>query len=235
MSSLAFLHADVAPGGPVARSPMACHATDAGAVFETRDGWAVAIGYGKPAAEERACRHGVGFADVSHLGKLELQGPLDALDGLSLRCGTAVRSQDAWWCALAPDRALVICDAAATATLREQLDASFPGRLLDLTSALGALAFAGPQARETFARVCALDLRPAATPVGAFRPGSVARTPGYVLRESPERYLTLFGAAVGRYMWEVVADAVAHLGGRPIGVDVLDAQAPVTEEVEAHA
>ena len=32
----------------------------------------------------------------------------------------------------------------------------------------------------------------------------------------------LFGAALGRYMWTVVADAAAALGGGPVGVDALD-------------
>jgi hypothetical protein len=52
-------------------------------------------------------------------------------------------------------------------------------------------------------------------PVGAFRPGSVARTPGYVLREDDERFLMLFGWALGEYMWTVVADAAGSLGGVP--------------------
>ena len=55
-----------------------------------------------------------------------------------------------------------------------------------LTAAYGALTIVGPLARETFARFCALDLRPQVTPVArASRPGSVARTPGCVLREAP--------------------------------------------------
>ena len=59
------------------------------------------------------------------------------------------------------------------------------------------------------------------TPVHGFRPGSVARTPGFVLREDEERYLTLVGAALGQYVWTVVADAAGHLGGEPVGADAL--------------
>jgi hypothetical protein len=59
--------------------------------------------------------------------------------------------------------------------------------------------------------------------VNGFRPGSVARTPGAILREDEDRFLMLFGSALGQYVWTVVADAAELLGGGPIGADVLEA------------
>jgi glycine cleavage system aminomethyltransferase T len=191
----------------IARSPMEREAVAAGATIEQRDGWNVAVRF--EGEDEHLST--VGFADRSQLGKLELQGE----HGLPL--GEAVQREGAWWCPLTAERALVLCEPGRTAELRERFGAD----AVDLTSAMGALTIAGPLAPETFARFTALDLRPQITPVHGFRPGSVARTPGAILREAEDRWLMLFGAALGSYVWTVVADAAAGLGGGPVGADAL--------------
>ncbi|HYY06887.1 MAG TPA: hypothetical protein VE997_09915, partial [Candidatus Limnocylindria bacterium] len=75
--TLEFLSAEAGAG--VARSPMEREALAAGARMELRDGWNVAVDYGNVEAERAALRDGVGFADSSHLGKLELNAPLEEL------------------------------------------------------------------------------------------------------------------------------------------------------------
>jgi glycine cleavage system aminomethyltransferase T len=212
MSNLEFL-APEADNGAVARSPMEREAMSAGAHMELRDGWNVAASFD---GEEPRLRDTVGFADVSHLGKFEVNAPHD------LEFGMAVRRDGAWWCPITRERSLVICDPKA----RPTLDGA-----IEMTTSYAALTVVGPQSREAFARFCALDLRPQSCPERAFRPGSVARTPGYVVREEGDRFLMLFGWALGRYVWEQVADAVKHLGGGPVGVDAL---APIEGEL-AHA
>jgi heterotetrameric sarcosine oxidase gamma subunit len=204
-----------------ARGPLLDAAAAAGAVCEVRGGWELVTSFGDPGAEAAACAESVGFADLSHLIKLELQssGAPTLAEALGAKVdGLARGLGDGWLCLEAPALALAIgAEPAAVAEL------GAPGRVTDLTASLGAVAIAGPLARDTFARFCALDVRERAMPVGGFRPVSVARTAGFVLREAEDRFLMLFGAALGEYFWTVLADAAAHLGGRPVGLDALPA------------
>jgi heterotetrameric sarcosine oxidase gamma subunit len=225
MSSLAFL----SPGpGALAKSPMEPGAAAAGANFEERDGWQVAVSF----PSEDSSR--VGFADVSHIGKIEVQAGADdlaaivaaATDGASLELGSATRAGAAWWCPYSPTRAVVLSSPRHTVALRDSLtasaaDANGLASVIDITAAQGAMTILGPLAREVFARFTAIDLRPQVTPVHGWRPGSVARTGGAILCEAPDRYVMLFGAAFGQYIWTTVADAAEHLGGGPVGVDAL--------------
>jgi sarcosine oxidase subunit gamma len=237
--TLAFLTPDALGEGAVARSPMERLARAAGARMEVREGWNVAISYPGAGAGDsdgaRALLAGrVGFADRSNLLKLELQADRATLAGIvdaasgghALEPGRAVRAGDAWWCPVTPTRVLVLGDPGHAARVRAAVAGAYEDvpasvTVTDLTSGLAALTLAGPGARELLARFCALDVRPAAAPVGAFRPGSVARTPGYVLREREDRLLVLVGWALGEYLWTVVADAAEYLGGGPVGVDAL--------------
>ena len=183
MSAFEFLRTDA--DGVVARSPMEREAMAAGAQFEVRDGWNLAVSY--------PTNGSVTWTDMSHLPKLEVHGAHELTPGL------ASKVNGSWWCPITRDRALVI--------------GSTEHDGIDVTTTLAALSIAGPPAREVFARFCALDLREREMPIGGFRPGSIARTPGYVLREDDDRFLMLFGWALGEYMWTVVSDAAARFGG----------------------
>jgi sarcosine oxidase subunit gamma len=236
--SFEFLHVDDAERegrfAALARSPMERAARAAGASFEQRDGWNVAVRFSSPEQEAEALARSACFADVSHLGKLELQAGASELAalvqqvaGAPLEPRRATRAADAWWCPLSATRALVISETQAHRALRGRLEQAAAERahasVIDVTTTFAALRIAGPLARELFARFCALDLRPKVTPPGSLRPGSIARQPGILIAEAPDRYLILFGWATGEYMWTVLADAGERLGARPVGVDALGA------------
>jgi glycine cleavage system aminomethyltransferase T len=235
--TLEFLAADLTQGGdarPVARSAIEPCLRAAGARFELRDGWSVATSFGSVEAELATCRTRVGVGDRSALGKLEVQGSPDAVrevirevaEGAELELGTAARAAGAFWCPVTARRALALTGAAGIGTLRERLERAAAragaATVAEVTTTLGALAVVGPRARELFARLTALDLRPTRMPERGFRPGSVARTPAMVLRERGDRFVLLFGAAYGEYVWTVVTDAAQTLGGAPVGADALE-------------
>ncbi len=224
-----------------ARTPMERLARAAGGRFEVRDGWNVAVAFRDPVSERDRLERTVAFVDRSSLTKLELQAEPSVLaavvsaasGGLELQPGVAGRAEEAWWCPVTPTRVLVLGEPAAAQDLREGVNravAEVRGgdaesgpvvTVVDVTCGLAALALIGPGAGELLARFCAIDVRPAVMPVAGFRPGSVARTPGYVLRDDEPGLLVLVGWALGQYLYEVVADAAEHLGGGPVGADAL--------------
>ena len=142
---------------PIARSPMDASAAHDGARFEVRDGWNVAVDYqAAPVAET------VGWADMSQIEKLELQGSGEAIEaaaGFALPFGTAVRQDGAWWCRLTQTRALVT-GAHPSPSVRERVNAADGVNVVDVTTNFAALTIVGPLARELFARFSAIDLRP---------------------------------------------------------------------------
>lgn len=243
--SLAFLTTDAPPSRELrARSPMERVALAAGARIAPVEGWNVLSAFSEPSVEWARLTRTVGFADRSNLAKLELQAEPQELaeivarasakgsgEGLVLVPGIAGRMPledptGTWWCPVTPGRVLVLSESARgpevhAAVTRAAADARGTVGVLDVTCGLAALSLTGPGARELLARFCALDVRPAHAPPGAFRPGSVARTPGYLLVEGAERLLVLVGWALGEYLWQVVADAAASLDGGPVGSEAI--------------
>jgi glycine cleavage system aminomethyltransferase T len=219
---------------PLARSPIEWVHRRGGARIATREGWRVVSGYAAGRGESDACRRTVGIADLSFLGKLELQGDpgdvaaivAELAGGARLGPGQAVDADGTWWCPISADRVIAVTPPESTATVRDALEAASDARagfvsVLELTTALSSNAVVGPLARETFARATALDLRPQRFAEAAFAPVSVARVPGMILRERGDRFLHLFGAGYANYVWTVFTDAAEALGGRAVGMEAL--------------
>ncbi len=163
MTELAFLSLDAVEGGgrfrPLARSPMARRLRDAGAGFEERDGWLVAVQV--PGETERALK----VRDVTHEAILSNRLFLAGID----------------------------------AEGRES-DAGF-----------AALEIEGPGATTVLRRLTELPLAdlPAV--------GALAHVRAWIFAEGEERYRLFFEQEYGHYLWEVIVDAAAPLGGGPAG------------------
>lgn len=219
---------------PVARSPIEHELERAGASFAVRDGWSVATRFGSVAAELQSARCSAAISDRSWLAKIELQAPAEQLAELAaehaggaLELGHARHHDRAWWCPITAQRLLVVAPPSQVAALHADLDEAAAAldfaSVVDVSAGTAAILVLGPRARDLLATLTALDLRAAAAPVGALRPGSLARVPAIVLHEREDRFLVLFGAAQGEYVWTAVADAGEPLGAAFVGSDAIEA------------
>src|SRR5947209_5567814 len=168
MSTVAFLSAE-ASDQAIARSPMERLARAAGARFEKRFGWNVAVDYGGDRARaHRLLTETVAFADRSQLCKLEVHAAPDALarivavlgDGAALEPGRATRTPGIWWCPVTPSRMLVLSEPEAPMGVGAVNEAAGGVKaritIVDMTCGLAALALIGPGCRELLARFCAI-------------------------------------------------------------------------------
>ena len=232
---------------PPLRSPIEWSQRDAGANLVERAGWNVVGAYGEPEKEAAACARSVGVADLSCLGKIELQATPDTVAGIvsglaggaAPELGRARLHDGVWWCRMAPSRVIAVTQPEDTSRVRDALEraggeAGSFAALVETTTAWGSNAVVGPLSRETFARTMALDLRPKSFPELGFAPVSVARTPGLVLRVEGDSFLHLFGAGYADYTWTVFVDAAKSLGGRAVGVNALPASLTAAKAA-AHA
>jgi glycine cleavage system aminomethyltransferase T len=199
MNHLDFLSPDRALANgdfqPVLRSPMERRQRDAGARFEERDGWLLPV----ELPGERAHVARAGVADLSHLGKIEVEGPEPEEEN-----GIAVYR-------IRPGRALVLCPFADCASWRERL-AQSAERILDVTGAFAILALVGPEARTVLRRLSDLERIPGS--------GLVGHVQAHVLEREGALWI-VFPQEYGHYLWEVAVDAAEPLGGGPVGVDAV--------------
>jgi len=210
LSALEFLSVSTATDDrgfhPLARSCVERRFRDAGATFEERAGWLVPVSV--PGERDRLAT--VGIADLSHLAKAELRPAPEAIEG------------DALLYRISPRRALAIGSTEAVATATSPLRDT---TTIDMTGALGILAIVGPEAGTAIRRLTHLHDFP--------KGGEVAHVTAHVLQvgdrgQSPAGtdptdagFWLVFAQELGDYLFEVVVDRAAALGGGPIGVDAL--------------
>lgn len=227
---------------PLKRSPLHERHVALGAKFATFAGWTMPLEYAGAGvlAEHAAVRSGVGVFDVSHLGKILVEGA-GALDFLNacltndLQRISDGQAQYTLLCSMdggvvddliayrhAPDRVLLVPNAATCATVVDLLAAAAPSSV-QVTNLHDALAVIAVQGRHSDA-----TLRAAGLPVGhdymAFTVGrggcdlTVCRT-GYT---GERGYELLVPSAHAAAVWDDVLAAGAQYGIQPAGLGARD-------------
>ena len=219
---------------PIRRSPISAR----GKSLVERAGWQIAEAYSTLEAEAAAVRGSVGLADLSALGKVQIQGA--ALPALQAAFGSApgqpgevaaveggllaCLTHDDWYLT-----APVGGEAQALERLQGALSAAGAfAHATDVTHAYAALLLAGPRSREVLPKLCGLDFHPAVFPNRAVRQSSVARLRTILIRDNLAggglpAYQLHVARSEADYLWGVLLDAASEFGAQPVGAAALAA------------
>ena len=224
---------------PALRSPIEWAHRDARRRTGERAGWRLVADYGDPAAEAAACERSVGVADLSYLGKLELQGDADGRGRDRRRASPAARALTLGQASSARGR-LVVPDHGRPGPGGHPARGDGAGarrarggggrralRLGQRADHGAGLERGGRAARprdvrpQHGARHAARRLRGARV-----RPGLGGAGPGDgPAQPAPTRSCTCSAPGTPSTSGPCSSDAAEHLGGRAVGVDALPAEA----------
>ncbi len=199
---------------PIRRSPLGRSHADLGAGPDREAGWELVAHYGDEAAERARLREGVGVADITARGKIDVRGSLEgALSG----AGDALSAR------IADDWALVLSEPGGEEVLLPKLgSAAGAGAMVtDATHLFVGFALAGPELPEVLARLTSWD--PASLAEGEATGAPIGDVRAVVVRRDlPLPVLETYVATeFARYAWETVLGAVRRAGGAPVGWSAL--------------
>ncbi len=203
------------------------------------DDGGVAVGFGR--TDETATARRLGLADLSPLPRTGFKGAdaLGWLAGQSLAIGEPAnraygQANGLLAAKLAPTEALILGpldgDGAAIDRLAAawSIDTAGACYMVPRRESHAWFRITGGAAPAMFAKLSAVDLRPAKFACHAIAQTSVARLNGIVIRDDLAgipAYHLLFDSASAEYLWRVLLDAMAEFDGAPIGRDALVALA----------
>lgn len=190
---------DPSDGEARLRSAMEHRMRAAGAIVEQRGPWMVSASLPH---EDTLVEH-LGFADASHLGKLELRGG-----------ARPPQDRDRHVLQISPGRWIVLCPWSARSRIAAELRT---GRdlVLDMSGAWSLLLLAGSEAETLLRRLGPIVQLPGG--------GPVADVPGRAFRRSGLIWV-MVAVEYAQHLWDVCGDLSAPLGGGPIGFDALAAR-----------
>ena len=209
----------------------------AGARFTEINGAAVASDFGGAAGDELAAARMMALADLSPLSRVGYKGrgALGWAQGQGLTVGernnTAYRQRGGELAARLADSEVMVLDGLdGTGALPHRIEAEWSrdgaggAYLVNRQGANFWFLVTGARAAEMFAKLCAVDLRPARFPAGAIAQTPVAQTSCIVIRADlgdVPAYHLLGDSASAEYQWGCLADAMGEFGGCPVGIEAL--------------
>lgn len=209
---------------PLRQSPLHHVARELGATFGHRHGWNLATQFATPDAEAAALTSGVGIADASWLGKLELKGRQEELESITIDEGKMWNiAQGHYFIACDPLRGGAIIESIEQqVTERENEHPARTGCIhaIDVTSTLAGILLAGPHSRDVLQRLTAPDVSDAAFADGACLSAKVAGLHTRVVRDDLDEtlaYWLFVGAEYAQYGWEAIMHTGLGFGIVPVG------------------
>lgn len=222
----------MAPSGVLKRTAT-YHAQRAmGATFGEVAGWELPASYIAVKKELDNTRRAGGIADVSHLGKLGVQGDAALLElarVLSLQAAIEVGSvkevaaiHGVRLCGLSHDEALVLTPPEIVGDVAGRLEDALDGcaHLVDETSVKTGIWVVGPRSHRVLSKLVELDLDPMVFGASRCAQGRGAEVQLLVLRADLGGmlgYQIFVTRDFGEYFWEAVLHAGQREGVEPLG------------------
>jgi sarcosine oxidase subunit alpha len=222
---------------PVALTAMHHRHLAAGATMAVRNGWMRAARYTSADAELELLRKTAGISDVSHRGKLRIQGKdvparLAAIGLPDLQVGRVARvplkmeggQLTTTVARLAADDAAVTTGSGQAPRVADLIGEAPCAHLIDVSSALACVRAVGPLAHRLLASLTEVDLDPDAFGDLHCLEGRIADVHGMVIRADVgaiPSYEFYYGREFGQHVWDALVEAGKPIGAAPVGFEAL--------------
>jgi len=229
------------PNAAVRRSLIYRVLQAAGARFAPLNGGAVAMDFGRPAADEAAQARSMALTDLSVLPRTGFKGAgaVEWLTEQGVSVGAEsnrayLQSGGELAARLAPTEVFLVDSLAGTGALVRRLETAWdwgqekPRKLIGYpvprAESHAWFLLSGEKAPAMFAKICGVDLRAHRFASGSIAQTSIAKMSGIIIRADLggiPAYHLLADSASAEYLWHCLADAMEEFAGAPVGLGAL--------------
>ena len=195
--------------------------------FVEQAGWQIVQMYSSVENETAVIQNSVGLCDLSHHGKIRIEGQTAAqlLQAEDLAIHSSNQIDDGDLFRLRSDLFLlrtkpeIVEDVTAVWSTKAN-DSDDLITITDISHGNAELWLVGPHSAELLSRLCGLDFHDSQFPNGTAKQSSVAKTSQLIIRQDLGKHLAfgLIGPrSLGVYLWQTIMKAGHNLGIEPVG------------------